>query len=165
MNIEKGDQTITLSEDEFTYSEGLTIDFADYVSGTGDGTLSFEVSAQNGVTFDFANGVVSNITKAGGTFTLTVNKAASDNYNAATETFTVTLNKGAQTLSVSGTPSAPTWKQNFTVSVSGNKGALSYAITSGSASVNANGVITANGAGQVRYSVTAAATDLYEVKT
>ncbi|MBQ9144850.1 MAG: InlB B-repeat-containing protein [Clostridia bacterium] len=165
VNIEKGDQTITLSENEFTYSEGLTIDFADYVSGAGDGAISYAVSAQNGVTFDFANGVVSNITKAGGTFTLTVNKAASDNCNAATETFTVTLNKGAQTLSVSGTPSAPNWKEAFTVSVSGNKGALSYAITSGSASVDTNGVITANGAGQVRYSVTAAATDLYEAKT
>ena len=163
--IGKADQTITLSENEFTYSEGLTIDFADYVDGTGDGTLSFEVSDKNGVAFDFANGVISNITKAGGTFTLTVNKAASDNYNVATETFTVTLNKGAQTLSVSGTPSAPTWKQNFTVSVSGNKGALSYAITSGNATINSSGVITANGAGQVRYSVTAAATDLYEAKT
>ena len=111
------------------------------------------------------NKYVSNITKAGGAFTLTVNKAATDNYYSASETFTVTLNKGAQALSVSGTPSAPTWKQNFTVSVSGNKGALSYAITSGNASVDTNGVMTANGAGQVRYSVTAAATDLYEAKT
>ena len=163
--IRKADQTITLSENEFTYSDGKTVDFAALIGGTGDGALSFEVSDKNGVAFDFANGVVSNITKAGGTFTLTVNRAASDNYNAATETFTVTLNKGAQTLSVSGTPSAPNWKEAFTVSVGGNKGALSYAITSGNASVDTNGVITANGAGQVRYSVTAAATDLYEEKT
>ncbi len=163
--IGKADQTITLSENEFIYSEGLTIDFADYVDGTGDGTLSFEVSDKNGVEFDFANGVVSNITKAGGTFTLTVNKAATDNYNSATQTFTVTLNKGTQTLSVSGSPNPPTWKQEYQVSVSGNKGALSYAIISGNATVNESGVITATGTGQIRYSVTAAATNLYEAVT
>ncbi|MBR2293136.1 MAG: InlB B-repeat-containing protein, partial [Clostridia bacterium] len=165
VSIAKADQTITLSENEFTYSEGLTIDFADYVDGTGDGTLSYAASAQNGVTFDFANGVVSNITKAGGTFTLTVTKAATDNYNSATQTFTVTLNKGTQTLSVSGSPNPPTWKQEYQVSVSGNKGALSYAIISGNATVNESGVITATGTGQIRYSVTAAATNLYEAVT
>ena len=165
VNIEKADQTVTLSMNEFTYSNGLTVYLDGLIGGTGDGTLTLEVSDKNGVEFDFANGVISNITKAGGTFTLTVNKAASDNYNAATETFTVTLNKCAQALSVSGTPSAPNWKEAFTVSVGGNKGALSYAITSGNASVDTNGVITANGAGQVTYSVTAAATDLYEAKT
>ncbi len=164
VNIEKAAQTITLSEDGFTYSEGKTIDFATLIGGIGDGILSFEVSKKNGVEFDFANGVVSNITKAGGTFTLTVNKAASDNYKEENETFTITLNKGEQSLSASGTPSAPSWKEGFTVSVSGNKGALSYAITSGNATVN-NGVITATGAGQVTYSVTAAATDLYETAT
>ena len=165
VTIAKADQTVTLSMNEFTYSNGLTVYLDGLIGGTGDGTLTFEVSDKNGVAFDFANGVVSNITKAGGTFTMTVNKAASDNYNAATETFTVTLNKGPQALSVSGTPSEPNWKEAFTVSVSGNKGALSYAIVSGNASVDTNGVITANGAGQVRYSVTAAATDLYEAKT
>ncbi len=164
VSIEKAEQTITLSEDEFTYSEGMTIDLADLIGGTGDGALSFEVSDQSGVEFDFANGVVSNITRADGTFTLTVNKAASDNYNERSETFTVTLNKGVQTLSASGTPSAPSWKEGFAVSVSGNKGALSYAITSGNATVN-NGVITATGVGEVSYTVTAAETDLYEAAT
>ena len=165
VTISKADQTITLSEDEFTYSEGLTIDFADYVSGTGDGTLSFEVSNQNGVTFDFANGVVSNLSAAGGTFTLTVTKAATDNYNSATQTFTVRLNKGTQNLSVSQAPSAPTWKESLELSVSGNVGALSYAIVSGNATINESGVITAEGAGDVRYSVTAAETNLYEAVT
>lgn len=161
--IGKADQTITLSEDEFTYSEGLAIDFKSLVGGIGDGRIDVSYSAD--FDFDFTNGVASDFTKAGKTFSVTVTKAASDNYNAATETFTVTLNKGAQTLSVSGTPSAPNWKEAFTVSVGGNKGSLSYAITSGNASVDTNGVITASGAGQVRYSVTAAATDLYEAKT
>ena len=159
----------TLSQTEFTYVEGMTINLNDYLGGGGgEGSVYWvNITQQNGVEFDFdsATGIISNITLADGTFSAGVVMFESANYNVKENYFTITLNKGTQTLSVSGTPSAPTWKQQYQISVSGNKGALSYAVASGNGTVNNQGVITAFGVGQINYKVIAAETDLYEAAT
>ena len=158
--VDRSASTVTLSPREFTYAEDRTIDFKQLIDGNGNGEVTYSVSNKEGVEFEFTDGTVSNITMAGGTFTLTVSKAETEDYAACEESFVITLNKGIQTLAVTGSGD-PTYGEAYTVSVDGNIGTLSYSVNEADGRFDGY-ILTANRAGTINYTVTAAATDLYE---
>ena len=114
--------------------------------------------------FDFEGGVVSNISVAGGSFELIVTKSSTEEYAAKTETFVITLDKGVQSIVVSGGSQSLTFLEPYGVTVTGNVGGLTYAVIEGDATFTDN-VLTATGAGTVRYTVTASETDLFDSRT
>ena len=164
VSVGKTPSSITLSDTEFVYADGLTIDFDEYVGGDGDGTLTYSVGEKTGVEFDFEDGVVSNISVAGGSFELIVTKSSTEEYAAKTETFVITLDKGVQSIVVSGGSQSLTFLEPYGVTVTGNVGGLTYAVIEGDATFTDN-VLTATGAGTVRYTVTASETDLFDSRT
>lgn len=171
VTIDKGDQAaLTLSQDEFTYN-GNDIGIGQCVSGgSGDGTVALAVSDLNGVAFNFnpISGTISGISKAGGTFTLTVTKAQSANYNAKEQSFTVTLNKGTQTLTI-GEQNNLVFGDEPQITVTGSTGTLTYSVKENGGT--ATGTITSPGgkltvtdlgeSGTITVVVKAAATDLF----
>ncbi len=165
VTVNKTLPTKELTQTEFTYTPNGAIDFNDYVVGEG-GMETFEVVDKNGLAFDFGDttAILSNITKAGGTFTLKMTVYETETYAAITKTYTITLNKAKQNPYVSTSNSYPTFLQTVTLTVSNHKGELSYQLISGNATVTGNQIIP-NAAGVVEYSVTSAATDLYEEAT
>ena len=164
VSVGKTPSSITLSDTEFVYADGLTIDFDEYVGGDGDGTLTYSVGEKTGVEFDFEDGVVSNISVAGGSFELIVTRPSTEEYAAKTETFVITLDKGVQSIVVSGGSQSLTFLEPYGVTVTGNVGGLTYAVIEGDATFTDN-VLTATGAGTVRYTVTASETDLFDSRT
>ncbi len=165
VTVNKALPTKELTQTEFTYAPNTTFDLNDYVTGQG-GIETFIILDKNGLAFDFGEttAILSNITKAGGTFTIQMTVHETETYAALTKTYTITLNKAKQNLYVSASPSTPTMQQTVTLTVSGTVGELSYALVNGNATVQGNQIIP-DGAGTVHYSVTAEATDLYEEAT
>lgn len=165
VTVNKALPTKELTQTEFTYAPNTTFDLNDYVTGQG-GIETFKILDKNGLAFDFGEttAILSNITKAGGTFTVQMTVHETETYAALTKTYTITLNKAKQNLYVSASPSTPTMQQTVTLTVSGTVGELSYALVNGNATVQGNQIIP-GGAGTVHYSVTAGATDLYEEAT
>ncbi|MDR3318404.1 MAG: InlB B-repeat-containing protein, partial [Clostridiales bacterium] len=128
VNITKAPQTVTMSQTTFTYA-GNVIDLSDYAGGVGAGELSFAASNQSNVSVYLnSDGVLTPYT-AGGTFTLTVTRAATDNYNAQTEAFTVALNKGAQSYTVSLDSDAPVVFGEYAVILTGSVSGTVYGFT------------------------------------
>ena len=164
VSVGKTPSSITLSDTEFVYADGLTIHFYEYVGGDGDGTLTYSVGEKTGVEFNFEDGVVSNISVAGGSFELIVTKSSTEEFAAKTETFVITLDKGVQSIVVSGGSQSLTFLEPYGVTVTGNVGGLTYAVIEGDATFTDN-VLTATGAGTVRYTVTASETDLFDSRT
>ncbi len=165
VTVNKTLPTKELTQTEFTYAPNTTFDLNDYVTGQG-GIETFAVVDKNGLAFDFGEttAIISNITKAGGTFTIQMKVNETETFASVTKIYTITLNKAKQNLYVSASPSTPTIQQTVTLTVSGIVGEPSYALVSGNATVQGNQIIP-GGAGTVQYSVTAGATDLYEKAT
>lgn len=160
---------LTFSQTAITYA-GSDIDLSQYVSGgSGDGAITFSKVSSSNVTHGTfgTNGIIQNITKAGGTFTFKVKKAASSdgNYKAAEKEFTLTINKGVQNI-VIGDISSPTFGSSYDLTASGNVGTVTFEIITGGTATgkieNGKLSISDRGAdGTVTVKATAAETDLY----
>ncbi len=104
IEISRAEANITLSQTEITYVDGLTIDLTEYITVAGGGNWTAEVTKSANVAFDYdsATKIVSNITKAGGDFTVTVKAELSsdDNYLSGQKIFTITLTKGVQNVTI-----------------------------------------------------------------
>ncbi|MBP3385614.1 MAG: leucine-rich repeat protein, partial [Candidatus Methanomethylophilaceae archaeon] len=161
VSVGKSASTVTLSQTEFTYDDGLQIDFTGLVGGVGDGDVSYEITERNGVEFEFSDGIVRNISIAGGSFDIVISRASTDQYGPVVQKFTIGLNKGVQEITVTGDVDSPPFDTPYEVIVTGYHGALAYDVSSGNATFTGN-VLNATGAGTVVYTVNAAETDLYE---
>jgi len=159
----------TLSQTEFTYVEGMVLDFRAYLSGGYDGAnVILPIRTTEGTTydytFDYNNGVISKMTEAGITFRLYVQVNSTENYNRYLEYFTVTIHKGTQNFTVSSSIQSPTIVDEVQLIASGNAGAVTYTTTDQYLTVNGN-VLTATRVGKRTITATAAETDLYEAAT
>ena len=159
----------TLSQTEFTYVEGMVLDFRAYLSGGYDGAnVILPIRTTEGTTydytFDYNNGVISKMTEAGITFRLYVQVNSTENYNRYLEYFTVTIHKGTQNFTVSPSIQSPTIVDEVQLIASGNAGAVTYTTTDQYLSVNGD-VLTATRVGKRTITATAAETDLYEAAT
>lgn len=170
VTVSKGEQAeLTFSQTEITYA-GENIYLSLYVSGgSGDGAITFsKVSSSNVAHGTFGtDGVIQNITKAGGTFTFKVKKAASSdgNYKAAEKEFTLTINKGVQNIAI-GDISSPTFGSSYDLTATGNVGEVTFEIITGGTAtgeiVNGKLSISDRGAdGTVTVKATATETDLW----
>ncbi len=165
----RAEASITMSQSAFTYAEGLQIDLDDYIS-VSDGATWTAAVAQNGVAFSFdeESNVISNITKAGGTFTVTVTKALSDNYLAGTKDITVTLNKAEQNIAIVEPTDTYHVKTQYNFTLNGAKGDVSFGCNEKGdgvqLSVISGGTVTVNHRGtdgKVVLTAVSGATDLY----
>ena len=165
---------LIFSQTEITY-DGNNIDLSQYVSGgSGDGAINFPYCAfGNDVSgsLNSATGVISNITKVGGTINVTVRKSASTdgNYKQAEKAFTITINKGVQNI-VIGDISSPTFGSSYDLTATGNVGTVIFEIITGGTAtgeiVNGKLSISDRGTeGTVTVKATSAETDLYEEGT
>lgn len=138
VTVSKGEQAeLTFSQTEITYA-GENIYLSLYVSGgSGDGAITFSKVSSSGITHGTfgTDGVIQNVTKAGGTFSFKVKKAASSdgNYKAAEKEFTLTINKGVQNI-VIGDIQSPTFGNAYDLTATGNVGTVAFeTITGGTA--------------------------------
>ncbi len=104
IEISRAEANITLSQTEITYVDGLTIDLTEYITVLGGGNWTASVEKSTDVAFDYDGDAktVSNVTKAGGDFTVTVvaEHSSDDNYLAGQKEFTITLKKGVQNVTI-----------------------------------------------------------------
>ncbi len=169
VSVDKAGADITATETELTYTDGLELDLADYITVAGGGAWSATVT-QNGVAFDYADKQITNITKAGGSFTVTVTAEESENYLAGTQEFTFTLNKGAQNLSIVQPSNAYRVFNTYKFELDGFKTSYTFGVrdlgTGMQATMISDGTFTVThlGTGNCKVTVVAAAvgTDLYE---
>ncbi len=167
VTVVKGEASIEASRSEFTYTDGLRIDLSDYITVSGGAAWSATVE-KNGVEFSYSNKVISDITKAGGTFTVTVTTEEADNYVATTKSFTITLNKGEQSISIAHPTDTYYVFEQYALALSGAKGEVSFGCSDKgqgvALSVLPDGKLTFTSRGVDGRAVivaTSAATDLY----
>jgi hypothetical protein len=123
------------------YSQALTVTSASGGSTAGDLSITGVVNG-TATGCSFSAGTLTTLTS--GTCTLTVTKAADDNYNAVSTTAIFTFNKATQTaLSISSTSGF--YKTSLTLVKSGGSGSgtISYTVKSGDCTIN-GGTITGN---------------------
>ena len=174
LTINKADQTNFVFEDQnpgaITYKPGLT--FENKATGNqGTGKITYEITSGNDVASIDDNGKLT-INKAG-TVTVKATRAADDKYKEATAEYTLTINKADQTNFAfeKPNPGAITYKPGLTFEnkASSDQGAdnVTYTITSdnGVASIDDNGKLTINKAGDVTVEATRAADDKYNEVT
>lgn len=177
VDITKGAQPeFTMSSTEFTYTDGLTINLYDLISGGCYGNYrSVTITDKDKVEFSFTDGslnsecIIRNITKAGGSFKVTVTDTGNDNYKLYSQTFTVTLHKGARTIEILSTIDNPVFGDKCWLSVDGIPDTLvKYEIVEGGGT--ATGQITEfrkltlnrrGAAGTITVKATVASNDLY----
>ena len=166
VTINKATPDITVSKPSLQYMGGdIVINEELTITTTGESDTNVSaVSNLSGVAFEYSDGVISNVTQAGGTFTLTVTQEESNNYLSYSEDFEIELHKGVQTLTVEETPFVSSFAEEYAINVIQSSGELSYALLQGDATIDGN-VITANSAGSVQYSVTASETAVYNAIT
>ncbi len=174
LTINKADQTNFAFEKQnpgaITYKPGLT--FENKATGNqGTGKITYEITSGNDVASIDGNGKLT-INKAG-TVTVKATRAADDKYKEATAEYTLTINKADQTNFAfeNQNPEARTYKPGLTFEnkASSDQGAdnVTYTITSGNgvASIDDNGKLTINKAGDVTVKATRAADDKYKEAT
>ena len=174
LTINKADQTNFVFEDQnpgaITYKPRLT--FENKATGNqGTGKITYEITSGNDVASIDDNGKLT-INKAG-TVTVKATRAADDKYKEATAEYTLTINKADQTNFAfeKPNPGAITYKPGLTFEnkASSDQGAdnVTYTITSdnGVASIDDNGKLTINKAGDVTVKATRAADDKYNEVT
>ncbi len=145
-------QTITASDLSLTYPESGTIE----ISGN-EGDLSFSSSDTNIAEVDGSGKVTA---KRAGTATITITAAETAEYRETSKEITVTVAKANQTITASNL--SLTYPNKGKITVSGNKGTLSYTSSKTSvATVDASGNVTAKGAGSATITIKAAATSGY----
>ena len=154
VTVARGTQSITAFDMTLTYPNSGKIE----VSGDHD-ELSYTSSDTNIVTVDSEGKVKA---EGVGTATVTITAEQTPNYNnAATKTITVTVAKAAQSITASNL--SLTYPNTGTITVSGNKGALSYKSSNTAiAMVDPAGKVTAKGAGTAKITIYAEETDNYE---
>ena len=174
LKINRADQTGFAFEKQNpgarTYKPGLT--FENKATGNqGTGKITYEITSGNDVASIDDNGKLT-INKAG-TVTVKATRAADDKYKEATAEYTLTINKADQTNFAfeKPNPGAITYKPGLTFEnkASSDQGAdnVTYTITSdnGVASIDDNGKLTINKAGDVTVKATRAADDKYKEAT
>ena len=175
LTIERAGQTDFAFEEQNpkakTYAPGLT--FENVAKGNqGTGKITYEITSGNDVaSIDSATGTLT-ILKAGDV-TVKATRAADDKYNEVTAEYTLTINKADQTNFAfeKQNPGAITYKPRLTFEnkATGNQGTgkITYEITSGNdvASIDDNGKLTINKAGDVTVKATRAADDKYKEAT
>ena len=174
LTINKADQTNFVFEDQnpgaITYKPRLT--FENKATGNqGTGKITYEITSGNDVASIDDNGKLT-INKAG-TVTVKATRAADDKYNEVTAEYTLMINKADQTNFAfeKPNPGAITYKPGLTFEnkASSDQGAdnVTYTITSdnGVASIDDNGKLTINKAGDVTVEATRAADDKYNEVT
>ena len=140
-------------------------------SDQGADNVTYTITSDNGVASIDINGTLT-ILKAG-TVTVQATRAADDKYKEATAEYTLTINKADQTNFAfeNQNPEARTYKPGLTFEnkATGNQGTgkITYEITSGNdvASIDDNGKLTINKAGDVTVKATRAADDKYNEAT
>ena len=174
LTIERAGQTDFAFEEQNpkakTYAPGLT--FENVAKGNqGTGKITYEITSGNDVASIDDNGKLT-INKAGDV-TVKATRAADDKYKEATAEYTLTINKADQTNFAfeDQNPGAITYKPRLTFEnkATGNQGTgkITYEITSGNdvASIDDNGKLTINKAGDVTVKATRAADDKYKEAT
>ena len=144
------------------YGEKLTLTTT---GGSGDGAVTYEVTNVTGS----ATLNVDELTATGvGTVTVKATKAGNTNYNSATDTQTITIDKADQTITASPVSAAyGNTNAKVTATTSGD-GTISYAVKSGSGDyidVAADGTLTIKKVGTAYVTVTAGATDNFNLAT
>ena len=175
LTINKADQTNFAFEKQnpatITYKPGLTFENA-ATGGQSAGNVTYTITSGKDVaSIDDSNGTLT-INKAG-TVTVKATRAADDKYNEVTAEYTLTINKADQTNFAfeKQNPGAITYKPGLTFEnkATGNQGTgkITYEITSGNdvASIDDNGKLTINKAGDVTVKATRAADDKYKEAT
>ena len=174
LTINKADQTNFAFEKQnpgaITYKPRLT--FENKATGNqGTGKITYEITSGNDVASIDGNGKLT-INKAG-TVTVKATRAADDKYNEVTAEYTLTINRADQTNFAfeKPNPATITYKPGLTFEnkATGNQGTgkITYEITSGNdvASIDDNGKLTINKAGDVTVKATRAADDKYKEAT
>ncbi len=167
LTVVPGEAEITMSRMDFTYSDGLTIDLGSLITTSDGADYTLTVDKGN-CQFSYAGGVISKITKAGSSFTVTVQKAASENCATSQRSFTVNLQKGTQSISIVEPADTYYVGTTYTFALSGAKGPVGFGCSEHGTGVQltvlSNGVVTVTNRGEdgrVVLAAEAAATDLY----
>ena len=175
LKINRADQTNFAFEKQnpatITYKPGLTFENA-ATGGQSAGNVTYTITSGKDVaSIDDSNGTLT-INKAG-TVTVKATRAADDKYKEATAEYTLTINRADQTNFAfeKPNPEAITYKPGLTFEnkATGNQGTgkITYEITNGNdvASIDDNGKLTINKAGDVTVKATRAADDKYKEAT
>ncbi len=151
----------------FSYSES-DIDLANHIITTGNVAYTLSICEKTDVEFDLNGTLVTNVTKAGGSFSVSVNMEESDNYLAFSKEVVFGLGKGVQNISIVEPADAYYVKTQYAFTVRGAKSAVSFGcnekgdgveltvISDGTVTVTNRGVD-----GKVVLTAVAAETDLY----
>ena len=174
LTIKMADQTNFAFENQnpeaIKYKPGLTFENV-ATGGQSAGNVTYEIIRGKDVASIGSNGTLT-VLKAG-TVTVKATRAADDKYNEVTAEYTLTINKADQTNFAFEKQNlgAITYKPGLTFEnkATGNQGTgkITYEITSGNdvASIDDNGKLTINKAGDVTVKATRAADDKYNEVT
>ena len=174
LTIKMADQTNFAFENQnpeaIKYKPGLTFENA-ATGGQSAGNVTYEIIRGKDVASIGSNGTLT-VLKAG-TVTVKATRAADDKYNEVTAEYTLTINKADQTNFAfeNQNPEARTYKPGLTFEnkASSDQGTdnVTYEIISGNdvASIDDNGKLTINKAGDVTVKATRAADDKYNEAT
>ena len=156
VTVVKGTQFITASDLSLTYPETGSISVSGNV-----GDLTYESYNTAIATVDTAGKVTA---KGAGDTRILITALETDNYKKATKEITVNVAKAAQTITASDL--SLTYPESGSISVSGNKGDLTYKSSNKAvATVDADGKVMAEGAGDTKITITAAETAKYKTAT
>ncbi len=167
VTVAKALPTAWASVSGFSYG-GTDIDLTSFINTTNSLPWTASLFDKNGVTLELSGKQITNITKAGGEFTVLVEIPETENYHYASEKIKFTLAKGVQNISIAEPAGTYYVKTQYNFTLSGAKGAVSFGCNENGEGVEltvlSNGTVTVTNRGadgKVVLTAVAAATDLY----